>query len=191
MRTALCLLLLAVSARAQFVDKDAEKPAAAPASPALPSGALPAAEVDTAQGGPTVVCDGKGGYAVDMKGKAVLLHGSCLRAHEDSHVADLAKTCPDGCKGQAAGTPHPWDNKTGRCPAFKDDLAFWTWRVGSECRAYSAERVCLRDLFEKAAKDDKGKVRARVKSVRQSLAYWRARGKELTPVIACPEPEFN
>lgn len=147
--------------------------------------------VDSGEGGPTVVCDGAGGYRADLKGKGGLLHGGCLKAHEQSHVEDLQKTCPSGCQGRAAGSPHPWDDTGGRCPAFAAEAGFWAWRVASECRAYTLERRCLRELFEKVSEADKGKVRARVKSVRRSLSYWNAEGLKLKPALPCPEPSFD
>lgn len=194
--TTLPLLVLAMLAAAApaagqdpFKDQGETPVAGGKAAGTAPAQALPPAEVDTAQGGPTVVCDGKGGYRVDMKGKQVLPHGACLKVHELSHLADLQGVCPAGCKGQVDGVAHPWDDTGGRCPAFKDQLAFWTWRVGSECKAYTAERRCLHELFEKASGDAKGSLRARVKSVRKSLSYWDARGRELTPPIPCPQPD--
>lgn len=60
---------------------------------------------DFTAGGPTVVCDGNGGYRVDMAGKEGLLYGNCLRIHEESHIEDLKAICPMAAKTRKTARP--------------------------------------------------------------------------------------
>ena len=128
---------------------------------------------DFTTGGPTVVCDGNGGYRVDMAGKEGLLYGKCLRIHEESHIEDLKAICPDGCKDKKNGASHPTDGSG--CPAFKDADAYRAWRIKSECKAYKRELECLRQLYKSLAEGSihQGIVRARIKQVKQSMNYYK------------------
>lgn len=96
---------------------------------------------------PTVVCDGKGGYRVEAYGHEQSLLGRCYVAHEQSHRADLERICPNGCKNQRNGTLHATDAP--RCAAFKEVSDYNDWRQESECKAYSAEKRCLKELAQR------------------------------------------
>src|SRR5262249_442501 len=105
------------------------------------------------------------------------------------HVEDLKKTCPAGCKGQKSGTAHPTGDpkEGGRCPALVPDKDYWTWRVGTECKAYHAELDCLRPLYKEAREErkegeiiaPKDSVKVRIKAVRKSLRYWHNKDEKV------------
>lgn len=176
LRASLAVLLLPpLAARAQFLKKTDDKPAAKEVSP--PEGKKSGAD-ELKEGGPTVVCDGKkpGGYRVAMNGKDGLLFAACLRKHEESHIEDYVKTCPDGCKGQADGTPSPMDAP--RCAAFETVKGWRDWRADSECKAYAVERACLKELFQKAAEPEKNPIRIKVRQVRCRLTKYKCEGAE-------------
>lgn len=92
----------------------------------------------------TIVCDGKGGYRVDLDGWAGAPCGleGCIRAHEESHIADWKGRWPDGCKGKADGDKIPLGG-----PGYDDFLK------ASECRAYTAELACNGRLLDTAKGD--------------------------------------
>jgi hypothetical protein len=92
----------------------------------------------------TIVCDGKGGYRVDLQAWAGAPCGleTCIRAHEESHIADWKGRWPDGCKDKANGAKIPLGG-----PGYDDFLK------ASECRAYTAELACNGRLLD-AAKGD-------------------------------------
>jgi len=92
----------------------------------------------------TIVCDGKGGYRVDLEGWAGAPCGleACIRAHEESHMADWKGRWPDGCKDKADGAQIPLGE-----PGYDAFLK------ASECRAYTAELACNGRLLD-AAKGD-------------------------------------
>jgi hypothetical protein len=92
----------------------------------------------------TIVCDGKGGYRVDLDGWAGAPCGleACIRAHEESHITDWKGRWPDGCKGKADGDKIPLGG-----PGYDDFLK------ASECHAYTAELACNGRLLD-AAKGD-------------------------------------
>jgi len=92
----------------------------------------------------TIVCDGKGGYRVDLEGWAGAPCGleACIRAHEESHMADWKGRWPDGCKDKADGAQIPLGG-----PGYDAFLK------ASECRAYTAELACNGRLLD-AAKGD-------------------------------------
>lgn len=171
---ALLLLLAADAARAQFLKKTDEKPAA---KEVAPEGKKSGAD-DLKEGGPTVVCDGKkpGGYRVSMNGKEGMVVAPCLRKHEESHVADYRETCPVGCKDQPDGTPSP--QEAPRCAAFETIKGWRDWRADSECKAYTVERACLKELFQKAPDSDKDQIRNRVLKVKCRLAKFKCEGAE-------------
>ena len=95
------------------------------------------------QGPATVVCDGAGDYRVEMGGWASATCGipDCVRLHEESHIEDLKKRYPDGCKN-ADGTPKPdgTSHPTG-------GAGYSDWLKKSECKAYSTEIPCEEALL--------------------------------------------
>jgi hypothetical protein len=92
----------------------------------------------------TIVCDGRGGYRVDLDGWAGAACGleGCIRAHEESHIADWKGRWPDGCKDKADGATIPLGG-----PGYDAFLK------ASECRAYTAELACNGRLLDAARGD--------------------------------------
>lgn len=173
------VLLGPLSAHSQLKRTEDKGPAA---KEVAPSETKKPARNDLAEGGPTVVCDGKGGYRVDMKGKDILMQASCLRKHEESHIEDFNKTCPVGCKGQPDGTPHPLN--TPRCPPFEKIEDWISWRSETECKSYAIERACLKELYNSASgpKDKVEKIhnaiRPLIKHVKCRLTNYHCEGSE-------------
>jgi hypothetical protein len=132
----------------------------------------PSTAISFASTAPTVVCDGAGGYTVDLKASQMSPFASCLKAHEESHAAELRKLCPDFCKGKPYGHDQPL---VGQCPAFPDKKAFWTWRRSSEIKAYEIEEKCVEALLkkEKAGSSRHALFRARLFAIDKSLNYWK------------------
>jgi hypothetical protein len=96
------------------------------------------------QGDATIVCDGKGGYRVDLRGWANAPCGlvACIRRHEETHITDWKGRWPDGCKDKADGAQIPLGG-----------AGYDAFLKASECRAYTAELACNAPLLD-AAKGD-------------------------------------
>jgi hypothetical protein len=92
-------------------------------------------------GDATIVCNGTGGYRVDMGSWAGAPCGieGCVRRHEQQHIADWQGRWPDGCKGKKNGDTIPLGG-TGYAAFLK----------ASECSAYTVERNCIAPLAAKA-----------------------------------------
>ncbi len=177
MRTSLIVLALLPAAAAVHAEDYLKKSDVSPIAKVVEAGksvdSAPAPADGLKEGGPTVVCDGKkpGGYRVAMNGKDGLIFASCMRKHEESHIEDYKKTCPDGCKGQADGVPSPTDAP--RCAAFLKAEDWNSWRAESECTAYAVERRCLGDLFKAATEPQKNPIRIKVRQVKCRLTKYK------------------
>jgi hypothetical protein len=98
-----------------------------------------------AQAAATIVCDGKGGYRVDMGGWAGAGCGieKCVRRHEQSHAADWKARWPKGCKGKKNGDTIPLGGK-----------GYAAFLKKSECKAYTTELTCVTGKYTKAKAKD-------------------------------------
>jgi hypothetical protein len=98
------------------------------------------------QGAATIVCDGSGGYRVQLNSWAGAKCGieACVRKHEESHAADWRKRWPDGCKGKANGDQIPLGG-----PGYDAFLK------KSECDAYTTEVPCEEAALSGASKECK------------------------------------
>jgi hypothetical protein len=92
----------------------------------------------------TIVCDGKGGYRVDLRAWAGAPCGleGCIRRHEESHISDWKGRWPDGCKNKQDGAQIPLGG-----------AGYDAFLKTSECQAYTAELACNGALLA-AAKGD-------------------------------------
>jgi len=97
-------------------------------------------------GAATIVCDGSGGYRVQLNSWAGAKCGieACVRKHEESHAADWRKRWPEGCKGKADGDQIPLGG-----PGYDDFLK------KSECDAYTTEVPCEEAALAGASKECK------------------------------------
>ncbi|MEY2498024.1 MAG: hypothetical protein QOD12_1580 [Verrucomicrobiota bacterium] len=72
-----------------------------------------------------VICDGNGGFDIDLGGNASSAAAECFRGHEQSHIDDYKRDYPDICKGKAPGSgitaPSDWV-KTSECKAYQGEL---------------------------------------------------------------------
>jgi len=77
----------------------------------------------------TVVCDGKGGFSVQL-GRLTPLEekciGDCARVHEESHIGDVKAADPKICKGKVKGAvlgfSNPDEEKAGETKAYTAGL---------------------------------------------------------------------
>lgn len=102
-----------------------------------------AAQPQAAGGAATIVCDGKGGYRVALRGWAGATCGieGCVRRHEESHAADWRSRWPQGCKDKADGDQIPLGG-----------AGYAAFLKKSECDAYTTEISCVTPLHEAAKK---------------------------------------
>ncbi len=109
-------------------------------------------------GAATIVCDGSGGYRVQLNSWAGAKCGieACVRKHEESHAADWKKRWPDGCKGKADGDQIPLGG-----PGYDDFLK------KSECDAYSTEVPCEEAALSGATKECKPYVQGVLDDTKQ------------------------
>jgi hypothetical protein len=110
------------------------------------------------QGAATIVCDGSGGYRVQLNSWAGAKCGieACVRRHEESHAADWKKRWPDGCKGKADGAQIPLGG-----PGYDDFLK------KSECDAYTTEVPCEEAALAGASKECKPYVQGVLDDTKQ------------------------
>jgi hypothetical protein len=95
-------------------------------------------------GSATIVCDGAGGYTVDMGSWAGAPCGiaGCVRRHEESHASDWKGRWPDGCKNKKNGDKIPLGG-----------AGYDAFLKASECTAYGVEESCITPL-KNAAKTE-------------------------------------
>lgn len=125
-------------------------PVGATASP--PVGTRAAATQPHA-GDATIVCDGKGGYRVDLggwRGAPCGIEG-CITAHESQHISDWQGRWPDGCKDKPDGGQIPLGG-----------AGYDAFLKSSECKAYTVELSCAQGLLASATGDCKTKVQNHV-----------------------------
>lgn len=98
-----------------------------------------------ADGAATIVCDGKGGYRVQMAGWAGAGCGieECVRRHEQSHITDWKARWPKGCEGKKDGDTIPLGGK-----------GYDAFLKKSECNAYTVELTCVTGKHDKAGAKD-------------------------------------
>lgn len=98
---------------------------------------------------PTIVCNGKGGYRIDLRKGALFpcQIPSCFTAHETVHLNDWKAGCPSGCVKKSDGAPAPKDGQT--CPKWKEDSVYAEALADSECRAYKADLGCFGKLLKR------------------------------------------
>lgn len=116
----------------------------------------------------TIVCNGAGGYRVSMGSWATATCGirGCIRAHEQSHIADWVRRWPNGCKNadgsaKANGTAVP----TG-------GAGYAAFLRASECTAYTGEVPCEAALLRDATDACKPTIRSVLAdSRRQKTSY--------------------
>src|SRR6266850_3918214 len=98
------------------------------------------------QGAATIVCNGSGGYRVQLNSWAGAKCGieDCVRRHEESHARDWSKRWPNGCVGKADGDQIPLGG-----PGYDDFLK------KSECDAYTTEVPCEEAALASASKECK------------------------------------
>ena len=98
----------------------------------------------------TVVCDGAGGYRVQLNSWAGSPCGieACISKHEESHASDWRGRWPQGCKDKADGAAIPTGGPG--YPAFLKQ---------SECTAYTTEIPCEEAALAAATGDCKAKCR--------------------------------
>jgi hypothetical protein len=127
--------------------------------PAAAAAVGPHATADSDRDGPhagsaTIVCNGSGGYRVDLGGWASAPCGivGCIRQHEQSHISDWEGRFPQGCKN-GDGTPKA-DGTA--CPTGGDGYDAFLKR--SECTAYGVEQPCEEALVASASGDCRSKV---------------------------------
>jgi hypothetical protein len=100
-------------------------------------------------GAATIVCDGAGGYRVQLNSWAGSPCGieACIRKHEESHAADWRGRWPQGCKDKPDGATIPLGGA-----GYADFLK------QSECRAYTTEVPCEEAALTAATGDCRAKV---------------------------------
>lgn len=100
-----------------------------------------------AGGAATIVCDGSGGYGVELNGWAGAPCGieACVRRHEESHASDWATRWPNGCK-EADGT-----NKPAGAQIPLGGAGYAAFLKQSECDAYTIEETCISPLIGPAS----------------------------------------
>lgn len=98
-------------------------------------------------GSATIVCDGNGGYRVDLGGWAGAPCGieACVTRHEESHIADWEGRWPNGCKN-ADGSNKP---DGGAIPL--GGAGYAAFLKQSECDAYTVEEGCISPLVAGAS----------------------------------------
>lgn len=114
---------------------------------------------------PTVVCDGKGGFRVEMNGHDNSEYSECMAKHEYQHIRDWLELCPDACKGKSNGEFPPMpDSKSSpesvkamakACPDLRDAVAYTSFITGTECHGYNVEFWCVREKTAKLNKEGK------------------------------------
>ena len=109
-----------------------------------------------AGGAATIVCDGSGGYGVDLGGWAGAPCGieGCVRQHEESHARDWAGRWPNGCKN-SDGSNKPAGSQI---PLGGPGYAAFLKR--SECSAYTVEEGCIAPLLAAATGGCRATLRA-------------------------------
>lgn len=114
-------------------------------------------------GDATIVCDGAGGYRVDLGSWAGAPCGTegCVRTHENQHIADWKGRWPDGCKGKPDGGQIPLGG-----PGYAAFLK------ASECRAHTVDLICANVLLQTATGDCKAKVQKYVDLTEQQRKHW-------------------
>jgi hypothetical protein len=112
-------------------------------------------------GAATIVCDGAGGYRVQLNSWAGYPCGieACIRKHEMSHAADWKVRWPDGCKNKRDGDAIPLGG-----PGYAAFLK------QSECDAYTIEVPCEEAALAAATGDCKAKVQTVLDDTKQQKA---------------------
>jgi hypothetical protein len=107
--------------------------------PGLAPEAEAAAVVAVKSGNATVVCDGSGGFRVDLRDGANQSCGltECTQQHEESHKQDLEKDVRTNkaCKGKADGSKIVATNLS--------DKALREFLIKTECKAYARGLSCV------------------------------------------------
>jgi hypothetical protein len=91
-----------------------------------------------AGGSATIVCDGSGGYTIQLNGWNDAPCGikNCVSMHEQAHNNDWKTRYPNGCKDKPAGTA---------VPTTGDGYA--AFLKMSECNGYTTELACIKLLM--------------------------------------------
>jgi len=97
-------------------------------------------------GSATIVCDGSGGYRVDLGSYASATCGTqaCVTAHEQSHIADWKAKWPTGCAGKPAGGPVPKGDPPDNPVMTVDE--YNSFLEESECKAHTVDLECARAI---------------------------------------------
>ena len=107
-------------------------------------------------GAATIVCDGSGGYGVDLGGWAGAPCGieDCVRRHEESHARDWARRWPNGCKNSDGS------NKPAGAQIPLGGPGYAAFLRQSECDAYTVEEGCIAPLLAAARGGCRTRLRA-------------------------------
>lgn len=137
-----------------------EEEEAEPVARAAESGLVTVADVGKVRpGDATVLCDGGGGFEVDLGMYKNFPCGvpNCVEKHENSHVQDIQKDVPEACKNKKKGdTP----DVLVRNP---DE-----WKKATECKAHTIELGCLKTTKgEPGCKPVLDKVRAKTRNAQK------------------------
>ncbi|MFE4106954.1 hypothetical protein [Almyronema epifaneia] len=97
------------------------------------------------QGSATIQCNGSGGYEVVLNNWAGAACGTegCVRAHEQSHIADWQAKWPTGCQGQPRGYLPKGDPPDNPLMTVAEYQAFLK---ESECKAHTVDLTCAEAL---------------------------------------------
>lgn len=101
---------------------------------ASPAAASPIPWVYPGLGKAHVVCNGSGGFRIDLGpwSNAPSELKNCIQQHEQCHINDLQARYPAGCPG-ADGTNHPGEETTD----------YGNWLYASECKCFTQEKACV------------------------------------------------